>query len=126
MLPNPNLRPSAKSADFLTCVSFKHPGHVSQASGGSVAFYLGLARHLAEEDVECHTGLMDYNADWLAGRLPKRIGKHRISVADTAEGARNEARYAEEIGSDWMLFLFPHADDAYETAPGCAQGLSGA
>ena len=88
-----------------------------RSSGGSVAFYLGLAKHLAEEDVECHTGLTDYNADWLAGRLPKRIEKHRISAADTAEGARSEARHAEEIGSDWMLFLFPRADDPYETAP---------
>ena len=72
--------------------------------------------------MECHTGLMDYNADWLAGRLPKRIGKHRISVADTAEGAQEEARYAEQIRSDWMLYLFPHADDAYGTAPNVRKG----
>ena len=29
-----------------------------------------------------------------------------------------------EIGSDWMLYLFPHADDAYETAPACARPVS--
>ena len=92
-------------------------GMYPRRSGGSVAFYLRLAEHLAEEDVECHTGLMDYNAGWLAGRLPERIKKHRMSMADTREGAQEEARYAERIGSDWILFLFPHADDAYEIAP---------
>ena len=92
-------------------------GLYPQRSGGSVAFYLRLAEHLAEQDAECHTGLMDYNADWLAERLPERITKHRMSTADTREGAREEARHAERIGSDWMLFPFPHAEDAYETAP---------
>ena len=88
-----------------------------QTSGGSVAFYRRLAEHLAEQDVECHTGLMDYNAEWLGERLPERVKQHRMSTADTREGAQEEARYAEKIGSDWMLYLFPHADDAYEIAP---------
>ena len=88
-----------------------------QRSGGSVAFYLRLAEQLARQDLECHTGLTDYNADWFSGRLPERIVKHLISAADTPEGAREEALYAGKIGSDWMLYLFPHADDAYDTAP---------
>jgi glycosyltransferase involved in cell wall biosynthesis len=88
-----------------------------QRSGGSVAFYLRAVERLAAENVECHTGLTSYNAGWLGERLPERVKKHRISAEDTAEGAPEEARYAEKIGSDWILFLFPHADDAYETAP---------
>ena len=92
-------------------------GMYPRSSGGSVAFYLRLANHLVAENIECHTGLMNYNADWFAERLPERIKKHRLLAADAREAAQEEARYAEKIASDWMLFLFPHAYDAYETTP---------